>query len=59
MARFLALMLPAMNLDDRAEMLGGMRAEAPPEVFEGVWGLAGSVLDLGDRAALAARLGLA
>ena len=44
MARTLALMLPAMNLDDRTEMLGGMRAEAPAEVFEGVWGLAHSVL---------------
>ena len=58
MARTLALMLPAMNLDDRAEMLGGMRAEAPAEVFEGVWGLAGSVLEPCDLATLATRLGL-
>ena len=58
MARSLALMLPAMNLDDRAEMLGGMRAEAPAEVFAGVWGLAQSVLAGPDRAALAARLEL-
>ena len=34
----LSMMLPAMNIDDRAEMLGGMRAEAPPEVFAGVLG---------------------
>ena len=58
MARSLALMIPAMNLDDRAEMLGGMQADAPAEVFDGVWGLAGSVLDPTDHAALARRLGL-
>ncbi|QYG92698.1 hypothetical protein HC251_09810 [Iamia sp. SCSIO 61187] len=58
MARSLAVMLPAMNLDDRAEMLGGMRAGAPAEVFQGVWSLAGSVLRPADRDALAARLAL-
>jgi len=58
MARSLALMLPAMNLDDRADLLGGMRAGAPAEVFEGVWALAGSVLDPASTAGLAARLGL-
>lgn len=59
MAQFLALMLPAMNLEDRVEMLGGMLAEAPAPVFEGVWSLAGSVLAPADRNALAARLELA
>jgi hypothetical protein len=59
MARSLALMLPAMNVDDRAEMLGGMRDGAPAEVFDGVWSLAGSVLALADHAALARRLDLA
>lgn len=58
MAASLAVMLPAMNIDDRTEMLGGMRANAPAEVFEGVWGLAGKVLDPGDYAALGVRLGL-
>ena len=58
MAKSLALMLPAMNIDDRTDMLGGMRATAPAEVFEGVWGLAGSVLDPRDLAALGRRLGL-
>lgn len=56
MTRSLAVMLPAMNLDDRAEMLGGMRAGAPAEVFAGVWSLAGSVLEPADLAALARRL---
>jgi hypothetical protein len=55
----LSVMLPAMNLDDRTEMLGGMRAGAPPEVFAGVWALAGSVLTPADHAALGTRLGIA
>jgi hypothetical protein len=58
MATSLALMLPAMNLDDRTELLGGMRAGAPAEAFAGVWSLAGSVLAPIDHAALASRLGL-
>lgn len=58
MARSLALMLPAMNLDDRTELLGGMQAGAPAEVFQGVWGLAQTVLTPCDLAALATRLGL-
>jgi hypothetical protein len=59
MATSLAVMLPAMHVDDRADLLGGMHAGAPPEVFAGVWGLAGSVLPAADHAKLARRLGLA
>lgn len=59
MATSLALMLPAMNIGDRAELLGGMRAGAPAEVFEGVWALAGSVLAPADHRVLGARLGIA
>lgn len=58
MARSLAIMLPAMNVDDRTELLGGMQAGAPAEVFTAVWSLATSVLDVRDLEALAARLGL-
>jgi hypothetical protein len=58
MATSLALMLPAMNVDGRTELLGGLRAGAPAEVFDGVWSLAGSVLDPTDLAAVASRLGL-
>ena len=58
MAQSLAFMLPAMNVDDRTELLGGMQAGAPPEVFAGVWSLVGSVLDPADTKALAARLGV-
>ena len=59
MAQSLAIMLPAMNVDDRAALLGGIQAGAPAPVFEGVWGLAGSVLAPADHAAVAVRLGLA
>jgi hypothetical protein len=59
MARSLALMLPVMNIDERTEMLGGMRDGAPPEVFAGVWSLTGSVLTSADRTELARRLDLA
>ncbi len=58
MAASLAIMLPAMNVDDRAELLGGMRASAPAAAFEGVWGLAAKVLQPADYAALGVRLGL-
>ncbi len=58
MATSLGIMLPAMNIDDRAEMLGGMQADAPPEVFAGVWALAGSMLTPEDHRALGARLGI-
>jgi hypothetical protein len=59
MATSMSLMLPAMNVDDRVDLLGGMRNNAPTEVFAGVWNLAGSVLTACDRAATAARLGIA
>ena len=45
-------------IDDRTELLGGMREGAPAEVFGSVWGLTGTVLTEADRTALAARLGL-
>lgn len=58
MARSLAFMLPAMNADDRAELLGGMRESAPPEAFAGVVDLARSVLDPTEAGRTFARLGL-
>ncbi len=57
-AATLAFMIPAMNIDDRADLLGGMRAGAPADLFAGVWSLVRSVLDPRDVDALAARLGL-
>jgi len=58
MAKSLALMIPAMNVDDRAELLGGMQQGAPAEVFNGVWGLVKSVLVPADASALGRRLGI-
>jgi hypothetical protein len=58
MAEALMLMIPAMNIDDRAELLGGMRAGAPAEVFQGVWGLVGTLISPADHRALADRLGI-
>ena len=58
MASSLALMLPAMNVDDRTELLQGVRAGAPAEVFAGIWGLTGSVLTAADYEQLAVRLGM-
>jgi hypothetical protein len=58
MARSLAFMLPAMNADDRFEMLAGMRMGAPAEVFAGVVDLAQSVLRADQHRNLVARLGV-
>ena len=51
-------MLPALNIEDRFEMLAGMRAEMPSNAFAGMWSLTASVLAPQDTAAVAARLGL-
>ncbi len=51
-----ALMIAAMNIEDQSELLGGMRAGAPPEVFTGVLVLAESVLEPSRYAALVQRL---
>lgn len=54
-----SIMLPAMNVEDRVELVGGMKEGMPPEVFAGVWGLAEGVLDPEDAQQLAGRLGIA
>lgn len=54
-----AIMLPAMNVEDRVELLGGIQAGAPPEAFAGVLGLTQSVLDPAAYAQVAQRLGVA
>jgi hypothetical protein len=41
-------MIPALNPAERAQLLRGMRAGAPAPVFEGVYGLAKSLLDEAD-----------
>ena len=58
MAKSLSKMLPAMNIDGRAEMLGGIRATAPAPAFAGVCALAQQVLTPADFASLSRRLQL-
>jgi hypothetical protein len=59
LARDLTLMLPAMNVEDRAELLAGVRATAPDEAFQAILGLARSVLAPMDFDAVATRIGAA
>lgn len=56
MGEAMAIMLPAMNVDDRTEMLGGIRATAPAEAFAAMRGLASSVLTPADFRAVDERL---
>lgn len=57
---FMRLMIPAMNPQERAALLGGMKANAPPEAFNAVIeGVARPVLAAADFDDLAARLDLA
>ena len=58
LANGLSVMLPAMNVDDRVELLGGVREGAPPEVFAGLCALAESVLSPEAWKATAKRLAL-
>lgn len=57
MASSLTLMLPAVNIDDRVEMLVGMK-DAPADVLAGVLGLATSVLGVDEVAKTKARAGI-
>lgn len=57
MAATLALILPAMNVEDRTEMFLGMKAAAPAEVYDGVRSLAQGVLPAREFAELVRRIG--
>ncbi len=59
MVKSLALMLPAMNIDDRFDLLSAMHSSAPAEAFAGVVELARSVLRADDYRSLAHRLDIA
>jgi hemerythrin-like domain-containing protein len=52
------MMLPAINLQERVEMLGGGRAIMPPEVFQGFLKLAQRVLNPDDWTTLKQKLGI-
>ena len=58
MAVALGLMLPAMNADDRAELLGGAQQGAPAEAFAGMVEIARGALAPVDFTQLATRLDL-
>ncbi len=58
MGQSLSIMVPAMNIEDQAELFGGMQAGAPPDVFAGAMGLAQSVLEPARYETLASRLGV-
>jgi hypothetical protein len=55
--RGIVAMIPAINLDDRCELLAGMSVGMPAQVFTDVWSLAASLLAEEDVRTLAARLG--
>ena len=57
MCVFLRSMLPAMNQEERTAMLGGMKAGAPPEVFDLFWDVAGASLPAPDLATIAGGIG--
>jgi hemerythrin HHE cation binding domain-containing protein len=59
LANGLSVMLPAMNIDDRVELLVGIREGAPLKVFAGICALAESVLTPEAWRATATRLALA
>jgi Hemerythrin HHE cation binding domain len=58
MAQSASIMLPAMNIEDQVELLGGVQAAAPPEVFAGMLGLAESVLEPARYEIVARKLGV-
>jgi len=53
----LEFMIPAMNVGERAEVIGAIRAHAPAPFADEVWEIATDVLAPEDLAALEARLG--
>lgn len=59
MVVFMRSMLPAMNTEERTNMLGGMKAGAPPEIFDMFWATATDVLTADQLAVVAGRIGSA
>ena len=57
MCRFMQSMLPAMNVAERADMLGGM-SQAPPEVWDQFRNAAAEALSADDYDAVARRIGI-
>ncbi|MBL0418783.1 hypothetical protein JI739_00350 [Ramlibacter sp. AW1] len=59
MMGFLRWFIPALSIGERVQMLSGIRASAPPPVFEAVIGIARERLSARDFEQLSGRLGLA
>lgn len=59
MCIFIRYMVPSMNFSERLDMLGGMHAGAPPEIFEMFRAAAEDSLDPADYRAVAAAGGFA
>jgi Hemerythrin HHE cation binding domain len=59
LAQSASLMLPAMNVEDRVELLGAIQADAPPEAFAGIIALGEAVLEPADVQDVKVRLGIA
>lgn len=57
MVVFMHSMLPAMNPQERTNMLGGMKAAAPAEIFDIFWSAAADSLTADQLAAVASRIG--
>lgn len=56
LTRCMVATLPALDVDDRGELLAGLRSAMPADAFDVVWSLASSLLPDEDVAPLAARL---
>jgi hypothetical protein len=52
------IMLPAMNVEDRVELIGGIQDRFPPDVFLPLWHIVETFLEPDDARQLAARLGI-
>ena len=52
------IMLPAMNIEDRVELIGGIKDRFPPEVFLPLWHIVTTLLEPADAEQLADRLGI-
>src|SRR5579884_2249301 len=58
MCRFIEVLMPALNPEERTEVLGGMYAGAPPEIFELFRATTEAALEPAEYEALAHRIGL-
>jgi hypothetical protein len=58
MCEFLTFMMPALNIAERTGMLAGMKAGAPPEVFDSFRSATEAALDPNDYRTVATRIGL-